>query len=61
MEPAICQSQFSGFSVSESQREEVIKYIAAREEHHRRRGFQEEYLDCLRVNKIEYDERFVLD
>ena len=49
------------YSVSESNREAVMRYIAGQHEHHRRISFQEEYLALLNRHGIEYDERFVYD
>ena len=37
----------------------VIKYIQNQREHHRRKTFQEEYLEFLRENNVEYDERYI--
>jgi len=37
----------------------VKRYIKNQGEHHRKRTFQEEYLDFLIKNGIEYDERYV--
>ena len=53
------QSGYFGVTVSPSQVEKVKQYILDQEEHHRRRSFQEEYLEFLRFSEIEYDERFV--
>jgi hypothetical protein len=39
----------------------VCDYIARQEEHHRRRTFEEEYLEFLQRHEIEYDPRFVFD
>lgn len=55
------QTGYGAFSVSESNRQAVIDYIASQEEHHRKTSFQEEYLAFLRRHGIEYDERFVFD
>ena len=54
------QEGYSVFSVSESQREKVLRYIDDQHEHHRNRSFQEEYLEFLRMHNVEYDERYVL-
>ena len=47
------------FSVSRSGVEEVVRYIANQEEHHRKRTFQEEYIEFLVRYEIEYDERYL--
>ena len=53
------QSGYGAFSIDQSQVESVKKYIQSQAEHHRKRTFQEEYLDMLRVYKVEYDERYI--
>ncbi len=55
------QTGYGAFSVSESNRQTVLDYIANQEEHHRRTSFQEEYLAFLQRHRIDYDERFVFD
>ncbi len=55
------QTGYGAFSVSESNRQAVIDYIATQEEHHRKTSFQEEYLAFLHRHGIEHDERFVFD
>jgi putative transposase len=37
----------------------VRGYIAAQTEHHRKRTFQDEYLDLLNRHEIAFDERFL--
>jgi len=53
------QPGYFGATVSPSQIEKVKQYILKQEEHHRRKSFQEEYLEVLRLSGIEYDERYV--
>lgn len=53
------QEGYGAFSVSRTQIEEMKRYIRRQEEHHRKKTFQEEYLDLLRENGIEFDERFL--
>ena len=55
------QSGYGAFSVSQSNRAEVAKYIAGQEEHHRHVSFQEEFLAFLKRHGIAYDERYVWD
>jgi hypothetical protein len=45
--------------VSASNIEAVKKYVARQEEHHRKRTFQEEYVEFLKQSGVEFDERFV--
>ena len=37
----------------------TIAYIASQEEHHRRKSFQEEFLEFLKKHGIDYDPRYV--
>jgi len=55
------QNGYGAFSVSQSNAEEVRRYIANQEEHHRKRTFQEEFRLMLERHHIEYDERYVWD
>ena len=41
--------------------EAVKQYIANQAEHHKKRGFQQEYLLLLQRAGIEYDERYLWD
>ncbi len=53
------QDGYGSFTVGKSQIEEVRQYIRNQKEHHRKKTFQEEFLDLLRENCIDYDERFL--
>jgi putative transposase len=53
------QEGYGAFTVSASQREQVREYIARQEEHHRKRTFQEEYVEVLKRSGVEYDERYL--
>ncbi|HEY3762591.1 MAG TPA: IS200/IS605 family transposase [Verrucomicrobiae bacterium] len=53
------QDGYGAFSVSASMLETVRNYIAQREEHHRKKTFQEEYLEFLKLSGVKYDERFL--
>ena len=54
------QGGYSVFSVSQSQVDIVVAYIKNQAEHHKKQSFRDEYLEFLRLYKIEYDERYVL-
>ena len=54
------QGGYGAFSVSQSQVDTVINYINNQAGHHKRQSFKDEYLEFLRLYKIEYDERYVL-
>ncbi|SOC81453.1 REP element-mobilizing transposase RayT [Salinimicrobium sediminis] len=48
-----CQTGYAAFSVSESAVEKVFLYIQNQKEHHRKKTFQEEYKEFLKLYKIE--------
>jgi len=53
------QDGYGAFTVSKSDIPQVIQYIQNQREHHRKKTFQEEYLEFLHANGIEYDERYL--
>jgi putative transposase len=53
------QTGYGVFSISKSNTQEVERYIANQEAHHRHRSFQDELLGLLRRHGIEYDERYM--
>lgn len=53
------QEGYGVFSYSQSQLDEVYKYIQNQEEHHKKRTFKEEYLGFLQKFKVNYDERYI--
>jgi REP element-mobilizing transposase RayT len=53
------QEGYGAFTVSKSSLLNVREYVRKQEEHHRKRTFQEEYLELLEKMEIEYDERFL--
>jgi putative transposase len=53
------QEGYGAFTVSASQRDMVREYIAKQEEHHRKRTFQEEYVELLKRSGVEYDDRYL--
>jgi hypothetical protein len=55
------QGGYATFSVSKSNLQEVERYIAIQEEHHRRMTFQEEVLAMLQKHGVEWDERYLWD
>ena len=55
------QVGFSAFTVSHSGVPEVKGYVANQKEHHRTRDFKTELLTMLRLNELEFDERYVFD
>jgi putative transposase len=53
------QSGYGAFSIHQSQIDSLQKYIQGQVEHHRRRTFQEEYLEILHQYQVAYDERYL--
>lgn len=53
------QDGYGAFSVSASAREKVKAYIANQEEHHRKKTFQEEYVELLKLSGVEYDPKYL--
>jgi putative transposase len=53
------QDGYGAFTVSASLLETVKNYIAHQEEHHRKKTFQEEYVELLKLSGVEYDERYL--
>ena len=53
------QRGYGAFTVSQSNVEEVRRYIATQKQHHRKLSFRNEFIQFLRENGIEYDERFI--
>lgn len=55
------QEGYGAFSVSQSQAETVMKYIANQKRHHKQKDFKDEMREFYRKYEIEYDERYVWD
>jgi putative transposase len=53
------QRGYGAFTVSQSNVEEVRQYITRQKEHHQQISFRDEFIQFLRANGIEHDERFV--
>ena len=55
------QEGYAAFTVSQSQKDVVVRYIANQEEHHQGRSFEEELVELLKAHQIEYDARYLWD
>lgn len=55
------QDGYGIFSISKSQAPDVIEYIQNQRLHHQKQSFEDEYVSLLKVNGVEYDERYVFD
>lgn len=53
------QNGFGAFTVSESQLDTLLHYIERQEEHHRNKTFKEEFLEFLKKQNIEYEEKYL--
>lgn len=53
------QRGYGAFTVSHSNVASVRKYITDQKEHHRKQSFRDELIQFLKVNGIEYDERYL--
>jgi putative transposase len=53
------QDGYGAFSVSKSDVPRVQNYIRNQQEHHKMRTFQEEFIELLKENGIEFDERYL--
>ncbi len=53
------QEGYGAFSVSQSNVEQVRRYIEQQEEHHRRISFDEEFIKLLERHGISYDGRYL--
>ena len=53
------QDGYGAFSVSPSQLARTIAYINNQKEHHRKRSFEEEFIQLLDRHGIAYDKRYV--
>lgn len=53
------QEGYGVFTVSISQIDIVKRYIHNQEEHHKRMSFEEKYVELLKINNIDFDNRFV--
>jgi len=54
------QAGYAAFSISQSVVEKTVEYVRNQKEHHQKVSFHDEYLQFLKLYKIDYDERYVL-
>lgn len=55
------QGGYGAFSYSHSHIEKVYRYIENQEEHHRIKTFKKEYIEFLKKNEIEYNEKYLFE
>jgi len=54
------QEGYGAFSYGKSQIDKVAKYVQQQERHHKKRNFEDEYLELLKLFEIEFDEKYIL-
>jgi putative transposase len=54
------QEGYGAFTYSIKQKDILIEYVKNQEEHHKIKSFRDEYIDLLKENGIEYNEKYVL-
>ena len=55
------QEGYGGFSYSRTQIPNIYNYIENQESHHKLKTFQQEYIDYLNTNEMEFEEQFLFD
>ena len=53
------QEGYGAFSVSESNREAVMQYVATQAEHHTKWTYEQEFMTLVRKSGVEYDPRYL--
>ncbi len=53
------QEGYGAFTVSPSQLSKVEQYVANQVEHHRKKTFEEEYVELLRLSGVEFDDKYL--
>jgi len=53
------QDGYGAFSASASQADKTIAYISEQKEHHRKRTFEEEFIEFLDKHGVEIDRRYI--
>jgi putative transposase len=53
------QRGYGAFTVSQSNIGQVKEYISRQKEHHERKSFRDEFIEFLRANGVEFDERYI--
>jgi putative transposase len=55
------QTGFAAFSCSDSQLDNLVKYILNQKEHHRVKTFTEEYVEFLKSNNVEFKPEYLFE
>lgn len=55
------QNGFGAFSYSHSHLDNIITYIMNQKEHHKKKAFKEEYVECLSKYDVDYKNEYLFD
>lgn len=55
------QSGYGFFSYSKKHVSRVYDYIINQEAHHQQKSFEEEYIELMKTNEVEFEEQFLFD
>jgi len=55
------QKGYGAFTHSQSNINQVVRYIRNQENHHRKKTFREEYLEMLKKNEIKYKDEYLFE
>jgi putative transposase len=55
------QKGYGAFTHSHKQLDVVAKYVLNQEQHHHKKSFREEYLEILRKNEIEFNDKYLFE
>ena len=55
------QKGYGAFSHAKMQIDTVCKYIQNQEEHHKKQTFREEFIEILKRNEMEYEEKYLFE
>ena len=55
----IWQRGYGAFSVSVNRFPVIKNYIEKQEAHHQKKAYHQEYVEFLKINKVDYDERYI--
>ena len=55
------QKGYSAFSISEKNKNILINYVKNQQDHHKNKSFVEEWKELLDENRIEYNEKYLIE
>jgi len=54
------QEGYGAFTCSFHEKDKLVKYIEMQQEHHKLKSYKEEYIELLKENGIEFNEKYLL-